>query len=474
MTRGCQVVVVEWLGTKLFVTLERHGSLHLKSRSKTLCTLAIVAQGVAAGWVTVAVAQTEPLNCDDWNTLDFFKVATVDDVTACLALGADVHARSEDGHTPLHRAAEVNTSTAILEALLDAGAGMQAQESNDGYTPLHIAARYSGNAEVTRILIDAGADPNATDRWGQSPLEIAAEINENPAVIEALLANGADLERTRWVLILATRNENPEIIEALLRAGVDVNRPVGLVAEFLAVHMAARASNTAVLQSLLGAGADPYLEDGRGATALHWAASSSVDSISAMQALIDFGMEVTIRTNSGSTPLHWVVRPENAKFLLANGADPRRRDASGNTALHGGSRWSWLDSEATLELVALLVNAGADINARNENGRTPMHDVSEPAQVDALLAQGADISPQNEQGNTPLHLVAGCELCPGTSDLVIALLDAGADATIRNAQGQTPWDLARANENEEFSGSDGYWRLNEARFDAPPPQDGDN
>ena len=46
-----------------------------------------------------------------------------------------------------------------------------------------------------------------------------------------------------------------------------------------------------------------------------------------------------------------------------------------------------------------------------------------------------------------------------------ALLDAGADPMARNAAGETPWDLAKA--NKALKGSDAYWRLNEARFEAP-------
>ena len=53
----------------------------------------------------------------------------------------------------------------------------------------------------------------------------------------------------------------------------------------------------------------------------------------------------------------------------------------------------------------------------------------------------------------------------------MAFLEAGADASLRNAQGLTPWDVARENEeneeNEELSQSEGYWRLNDARFEAP-------
>ena len=46
-----------------------------------------------------------------------------------------------------------------------------------------------------------------------------------------------------------------------------------------------------------------------------------------------------------------------------------------------------------------------------------------------------------------------------------ALLDAGADPMAPNAAGETPWDLAKA--NKALKGSDAYWRLNEARFEAP-------
>ena len=39
---------------------------------------------------------------------------------------------------------------------------------------------------------------------------------------------------------------------------------------------------------------------------------------------------------------------------------------------------------------------------------------------------------------------------------------------MRNADGKTPWDLAEA--NEDLKGSDAYWRLNDARFNAPGRQ----
>ena len=69
----------------------------------------------------------------------------------------------------------------------------------------------------------------------------------------------------------------------------------------------------------------------------------------------------------------------------------------------------------------------------------------------------------------PLHLAAsysvGGVLHGG--EAIALLWDAGADPTSRNAAGRTPWDLAQ--ENGVLQGSDGYWQLNDARFNAPEP-----
>lgn len=80
---------------------------------------------------------------------------------------------------------------------------------------------------------------------------------------------------------------------------------------------------------------------------------------------------------------------------------------------------------------------------------------------------------RNEDGNTPLHTAAGWSSLIEELErhqrhagaAVVALLEAGADPLARNEAGETPWDLAQA--NELLRGSDAYWRLNDARFDAP-------
>ena len=105
----------------------------------------------------MTLAESAP-KCDlsKWNTKEYFKMATVEGVKACLVAGADMNARDEWEKTPLHWAASDNK-----------------------------------NPDVAKALLAAGADVNARDRWKTTPLHLAAR-NRNPAMLKALLAAGAD------------------------------------------------------------------------------------------------------------------------------------------------------------------------------------------------------------------------------------------------------------------------------------------
>ena len=86
----------------------------------------------------------------------------------------------------------------------------------------------------------------------------------------------------------------------------------------------------------------------------------------------------------------------------------------------------------------------------------------EPATVDTVsecLNAGADVNARNEYGRTPLHYAARFSENP---EVITALLDAGADGTAVNKDGKTPFDLAK--DNEALAGTDAYWALNDARF----------
>ena len=106
------------------------------------------------------------------------------------------------------------------------------------------------------------------------------------------------------------------------------------------------------------------------------------------------------------------------------------------------------------------LQAGADPNARDKRGWTPLHLAAMSATgevVTALLEAGANLEARGD-GQTPLHWAAMF----GTGEAVTALLEAGADPNARDNDGKLPFYYAE--DNDQLKGTDAYWKLNDARF----------
>ena len=119
-----------------------------------------------------------------WLTAEFWRTATVEDVRAALAGGADVNARDEKNRTPLHFAAGLSAVPGVVKALLAAGADVDAR-AELGWTPLHYAALWSAAPGVVKALVAGGADVDARDDDGDTPLFVTV-WNNAPGVKEVL------------------------------------------------------------------------------------------------------------------------------------------------------------------------------------------------------------------------------------------------------------------------------------------------
>lgn len=365
-----------------------------------------------------------------------------------LENGCDVNLTSNGSEdTPLHLictySQETSESAASYKEMLEIGRHILSlkvdvnKQNSKGYSPLHLAIT-SGHIEmIEELLKNPETDLNLVTKDGKCALGIALMSSKfsDFTVAKRLIENGAETNEIH-------HDTGDNLLQFLIKLGVKdaaifmcdhVNLNFKNREGFTSLHLAAQSGYAELVMKILMCGASPNVksrDNEQQKTALHYAIEANWQEV--IKAIVNYKCiasedeekpDFNIKTISGDSPLSLAMGlrfNELVPILIEGGADVNARNGQDLTLLHQAI------IKESPETAIFLLEQGADMNALTVDQESPLQLAIHcrlEAVVDYLCTRGVSLSAPNNKGNCPLW----CALESEQENIASVLVKHGVD-----------------------------------------------
>ncbi|KAK3602636.1 hypothetical protein CHS0354_034226 [Potamilus streckersoni] len=254
---------------------------------------------------------------------------------------------------------------------------ISSRESKTGNTALHWACRL-GHFEIVRLLLENGANIDLKNNFKSTPISLAIE-GLHRRLCQYLIEWGCDVhcknvknqspfETTKNEefkrLLIDTYEHYSDIVPKIMGGDMEmlnqcIRHHVSEIQPFVCLR--SRCIN--------------------GSTLLHTACYYG--NVAAVKELLSLRVDVNLLDYKGASPIHRVKSPEIMQILIEAGANIDAQDSEGNTALHVKC-YGETNASSELTCIEMLLNKGASMTIQNSRGLLPIHCCAMQGRVDVM------------------------------------------------------------------------------------------